>query len=1145
MVFRWVFIILFGGVIFLSTASAESTLKLTEEEAQWIQDNPVIKLGSDYSWPPYDFLDDNQTHAGISADFLALISDKTGLKFDVTSGVWSDIMQMVKSKELDGLACAMRTPERETFLRFTTPYSSMPLAIVVQKDRHDIRNFDDLKGQTVAVNKDSYLHEWMQNNHPDIPLHLTISNSESLHLTSTGAVDAYVGNIGVTTYVLNEEFITNLKVVARVDDFKTETTIAILQEKPMLVSILQKALDAMTPLEKAKIRNHWFAESAKQLVSFTGDPNWLPYEAFDKDGRFIGIVADFLNEVEANSDLVFEKKMVATWDEALNLAKQGQIDVLSADLENQSKLSLYRPIPTYLSTPIVILMNQDHEFVNDLEDLPETNLVVMRKAGYTAELIQEYPDNRFLFADSDKDALAMLKSGKAQAVLLPMPRAMYWIKEYQLHDSRIVGKTHLNMNLTLFVHQDKPALFEALQKSMRQAKQEEGAHILSKWSKIEFAEKTDYVLLAQIAGALLILIAFIVYWNVKLSREISHRKVLEDELIRSRAQVQVLIDSVPLRMMVTNLAGDILSVNAQVMKDYQMTLEQIQSRNVTDYYVNTEDREAITKKLKTQGKVNQEVVMMKDLSGHPMPMMLSIIPIEYNQQSALLSIGVDMSERVELENQLSDAKELAEAANRAKSEFLANMSHEIRTPMNAILGFTELLREQVKESRLKHFVETISSAGNSLMNLINDILDLSKIEAGKMEISHASTNPYDLFKEISDIFMMNVRAKGIDFVLSVDDNLPQSLLLDAIRLRQVMFNLIGNAVKFTDSGYVKLSVQAINFDEARSKVDLVMRVEDTGIGIAEDDLQTIFGSFQQQAGQDAQKFGGTGLGLSISQRLVELMGGHIEVQSKQGVGSTFTVFLEEVDIASVVEQKALNDTLSFDANRIRFVPASILIVDDVEDNRELVRQSLNGSQLDVADVQNGQEAVAYCQENHVDLVLMDIRMPVMDGYEATSRIKSRHPSLPVVALTASVMRDEHEKIEAGQFDGYLRKPVLRGDLFQTLTQFLSYETVEKWMDEGFEKSDLSSMQLETILESIHQQLWALYERAKQSNSVDDIRQFGHAEAELAVKLPCERLDRHASLLLEAVESFNILAMKQLMNEFADIVVDFEQAKSAK
>jgi len=290
------------------------------------------------------------------------------------------------------------------------------------------------------------------------------------------------------------------------------------------------------------------------------------------------------------------------------------------------------------------------------------------------------------------------------------------------------------------------------------------------------------------------------------------------------------------------------------------------------------------------------------------------------------------------QEELRHAKDAAESANRAKSEFLANMSHEIRTPMNAILGFTELLSSSVQDEQQKSWLEAIQSGGKSLMTLMNDILDLSRIEAGKMEIQYKPVNPHTLFEEIRQIFALRISEKNLDFIVEISKDIPESLLLDEVRLRQILFNLIGNAVKFTESGYIKISVKC---KVLSVKCDLTITVEDTGIGIPPESQGKIFEAFRQQDGQSTRKYGGTGLGLAITKRLVEMMNGDIVLKSEPGRGSIFAILLYDIEIYDKIKENPVCEEISGNAGVNNYSPMPQEILEKLPEITERLENEFN------------------------------------------------------------------------------------------------------------------------------------------------------------------------------------------------------------
>ena len=432
---------------------------------------------------------------------------------------------------------------------------------------------------------------------------------------------------------------------------------------------------------------------------------------------------------------------------------------------------------------------------------------------------------------------------------------------------------------------------------------------------------------------------------------------------------------------------------------------------------------------KTDVYRNEHQVLCKD-GSYKWILDRGIVVKRDNNNKPLRMIGThtDIDAQKNLESELLKAKELAEQASQSKSSFLANMSHEIRTPMTGLLGFVDRLQKaEENPEKIKQF-QTIRKSGETLMNIINDILDFSKIESGKMEIEYSPVFLQKFFEEAPQIFQQIASTKNINILNAMNENIPECILGDKTRLKQIVFNLMSNAIKFTHDGG-NVTLQAYYKDKEKL---LHVAVIDTGIGIAKEQQKKIFEAFSQEDVSTTRKFGGTGLGLSISLHLINLMGGALKLESEVGKGSTF-YFDIPVDVCSTKVQES---TTTEEYGDIQ-IQGHVLVVEDNKTNQMLLGMILddNGLSYDIAD--NGAEGILKYKHNKYDVILMDENMPIMNGIEATKILREEHKSkIPIIAVTANALIQDRERFLEAGMDDYISKPYTEGDILKVLQKYL-------------------------------------------------------------------------------------------------------------
>ena len=750
-------------------------------------------------------------------------------------------------------------------------------------------------------------------------------------------------------------------------------------------------------------------------------------------------------------------------------------------------------------------------FVNDITDQKEAQHELQKTNKYLETIVENIPNMLFL---KDATDLTFVQFNKAGEELTGYSRDQMLGK----NDFDFFPKEQAEFfrNKDREVLEQRDSIFIEEEKILTQNRGERILHT-KKVPVLNSEGKVEYLL--------------------GISEDITERKNTEKEFLQKKLELDNFFSLSPNFLCIANHDFSFTRLNIVWEQLLGYPLEEISKFNLLDL-IHPDDLEDTKVALST-------LTMEQPLTNYRNRYRCSdgsYIWIEWHfvsTDSQIYAIGRDITNKIYYEEELKKSKEIAETANRAKGDFLANMSHEIRNPLNAIIGFAELLYKNIKDEKSLMQVTSIRNSGKALLGLINDILDLSKIEAGKMKLELEPVNLNILIRDIENIFSERIQKKGLSFCVEKDQELNHMLMLDEVRLRQILFNLIGNAVKFTEKGYICLSLHKVY--KNNNSIDLIISVEDTGIGIPFEQQQMIFETFQQQDGQSTKKYGGTGLGLSISKRLAEMMGGSIIVTSEPDKGSTFTISLVGIKVINNVE--VANSENEFEPYTVDFLKSTVLIVDDTEMNLDLITMTLENSNLVLLSARNGNEAYELSCKHHPDLILMDLRMPVMNGYEATRLIKNDPltSTIPVIAVSASTDIISKSNQSYDEFDGFLLKPFRFNDLFNLMKKFLPFKIIEsvpfpeKAEENNFKFTDEQKLQLNDVIQILENDFLPINESVIKKQLIDQIGDFGNALVMFGEANSLTIISDYGNKICKHVDNFEIDKMMKALKLFPDIV----------
>ncbi|CAM3150839.1 hybrid sensor histidine kinase/response regulator [Pseudomonas floridensis] len=1036
------------------SSPAHMDVKLDREQWQWVRSKRELILGTSApDYPPFDVTISGNDYEGITADYAGIISRTLDLPVRIQRFETRDAaIEALVAGGIDLLGTANGYEAKERYITLTHPYSvDQPVLVTRIGETRPLT--EGLKGMRLSMVYHYLPLKDVKATYPDAIIDTYPSFQNAINAVAFNQADVFLGDTISTQYIINRGYLNNVQMANFGKHEANGFSFAVSQSNRQLLDIINQTLKAIPVDERIDISKRWSAGSdlllTDQKLQLTQrEERWIaqhptvrvlvnesyaPLTFFDANGTFRGITAELLELVRLRTGINFEVRRAASLSDMINQVSQGQADMigaLDASDEREDRLSFSRP---YIDNSFVLVTRKEAGSPSHLENLGKKRIAVTQGSALLSWLHREHPDIVSVEVDNPFQALDMLAIGRTEAAATSLLSANYFLSSgifgERLQITATTGKDPALISMA--TSRNATELSSILDKALASIAPQELAVINNRWRSYAPASANwhDYQrLIYQIlTGAGLLLIGLLI-WNAYMRRQIKQRLAAERALGDQFEFMRALVDGTPHPIYVRDREGLLRLCNDSYLTSFSAKRDDIMDKSTTEGVLGNEF-EAREYAADYQRVMATNTALIQDrtlnIGGRQLTIYHWILPFRdsLGEVQGIIGGWIDISERRQLIEDLQTAKEQADAANRAKSTFLATMSHEIRTPMNAVIGMLELALKRADQGELdRSAIEVAYGSAKELLDLIGDILDIARIESGRLTLNPERANLRQLVESVVRVFDGLARQKNLVLALELDSRINTDVLVDPLRFKQILSNLVSNAIKFTPQGQVRISLQAGDLaDSQRLQVNLT--VQDSGIGISAPDQQRLFEPFAQVDSNGQMARTGAGLGLVICRSLCEMMGGTLTLESEPGQGTQINMQLVLTSL----------DPLAIEPVRQAAEPAPhhvlhILIADDHPANRLLLCEQLGflGHHCEVAE--NGALALERWLTSDFDLVVADCNMPVMNGYDMSRAIREHERAAQcqpctIWGFTANAQPEEMQRCREAGMDDCLFKPI--------------------------------------------------------------------------------------------------------------------------